>query len=166
MAKSLRRASLVLFPALLAALLALSPLPVSAAEDSEKSTQSTPVSPRAKNGWAYDMVRADEAHAMGYRGQGVRVAILDNGIDPRATGITGKVVASFDAVHGVNGQQEHGTATAGDLAAGRLVKPFELSLRSPAQFAYHLITRRDTADRPMTKAFRNWILAEAAASQG
>jgi LysR family glycine cleavage system transcriptional activator len=53
-----------------------------------------------------------------------------------------------------------------DLAAGRLVKPFELSLRSPAQFAYHLITRRDTSDRPMTKAFRNWIIAEAAASQG
>jgi LysR family glycine cleavage system transcriptional activator len=52
-----------------------------------------------------------------------------------------------------------------DIAEGRLVKPFELSLRSPAQFAYHLITRRDTSDRPMTKAFRNWIIAEAAASQ-
>jgi LysR family glycine cleavage system transcriptional activator len=52
-----------------------------------------------------------------------------------------------------------------DLAAGRLVKPFTLSLRSPAQFAYHLITRRDTADRPMTNAFRDWIIAEAAASQ-
>ena len=58
------------------------------------------------------------------------------------------------------------TLVGDDLAAGRLVKPFELSLRSPAQFAYHLITRRDTAERPMTKAFRNWIIAEAAASQG
>lgn len=58
------------------------------------------------------------------------------------------------------------TLVADDLASGRLVKPFELSLRSPAQFAYHLITRRDTAERPMTKAFRNWIIAEAAASQG
>lgn len=57
------------------------------------------------------------------------------------------------------------TLVADDLASGRLVKPFELSLRSPAQFAYHLITRRDTAERPMTKAFRNWIIAEAAASQ-
>jgi LysR family glycine cleavage system transcriptional activator len=57
------------------------------------------------------------------------------------------------------------TIVAYDLAAGRLVKPFELSLRSPAQFAYHLITRRDTADRPMTRAFRDWIIAEAAASQ-
>lgn len=52
-----------------------------------------------------------------------------------------------------------------DLAVGRLVKPFELSLKSPAQFAYHLITRRDTSDRPMTRAFRDWIIAEAAASQ-
>lgn len=58
------------------------------------------------------------------------------------------------------------TLVADDLASGRLVKPFELSLRSPAQFAYHLITRRETAERPMTKAFRNWIIAEAAASQG
>ena len=58
------------------------------------------------------------------------------------------------------------TLVADDLASGRLVKPFELSLRSPAQFAYHLITRREAAERPMTKAFRNWIIAEAAASQG
>jgi LysR family glycine cleavage system transcriptional activator len=58
------------------------------------------------------------------------------------------------------------TLVGDDLASGRLVKPFELALRSPAQFAYHLITRRDTAERPMTKAFRNWIMAEAAASQG
>lgn len=57
------------------------------------------------------------------------------------------------------------TLVADDLSRGRLVKPFELSLRSPAQFAYHLITRRDAAERPMIKAFRNWILAEAAASQ-
>lgn len=58
------------------------------------------------------------------------------------------------------------TLVADDLASGRLVKPFELSLKSPAQFAYHLITRRETAERPMTRAFRNWIIAEAAASQG
>lgn len=83
----------------------------------------TPVfSQRAPNGWAYDMVRADEAQALGVSGRGIRVAILDNGIDPRATGITGKVVGSFDALHVVNGQQEHGTATAGIVAAETLAE--------------------------------------------
>ena len=53
---------------------------------------------------------------------------------------------------------------AGDIAAGRLVKPFELALKSPTMFAYHLITRKDTAERPMIKAFRNWILGEALAT--
>jgi LysR family glycine cleavage system transcriptional activator len=57
------------------------------------------------------------------------------------------------------------TLVADDLASGRLVKPFELALRSPAQFAYHLITRRDSAERPMLKSFRHWIIAEAAKSQ-
>ena len=75
------------------------------------------VPPRSPSGWAYDMVRADEAQALGVTGRGIRVAILDNGIDPRATGITGKVVASFDAINAANGQQEHGTATAGIVAA-------------------------------------------------
>jgi len=75
------------------------------------------VPPRSPSGWAYDMVRADEAGALGVTGRGIRVAILDNGIDPRATGITGKVVASFDAINAANGQQEHGTATSGIVAA-------------------------------------------------
>ena len=110
--KSLWRksAALVLATILFASLFAFSPSSASAAEPA-------PVPPRAKNGWAYDMVRADQAQAMGYTGSGVRVAILDNGIDPRATGITGKVVGTFDGTLGANGQQEHGTATAGIVAA-------------------------------------------------
>jgi hypothetical protein len=75
------------------------------------------VAQRAPGGWAYDMIRADDAQALGYTGAGVRVAILDNGIDPRALGITGKVVGSFNAVQSFNGTQEHGTATAGIVAA-------------------------------------------------
>jgi LysR family glycine cleavage system transcriptional activator len=50
---------------------------------------------------------------------------------------------------------------ADDLAAGRLVKPFELSLRAPPQFAYHVISPIETADTPMVKAFREWALREA-----
>lgn len=50
---------------------------------------------------------------------------------------------------------------ADDLAAGRLVKPFELSIKAPRQFAYHVITRPDPANSPMVEAFRKWCLAEA-----
>jgi LysR family glycine cleavage system transcriptional activator len=50
---------------------------------------------------------------------------------------------------------------ADDLAKGRLVKPFELSLRAPTQFAYHVISPVETADAPMVKAFREWSLKEA-----
>ncbi|MBL8789644.1 MAG: transcriptional regulator GcvA [Rhizobiales bacterium] len=50
---------------------------------------------------------------------------------------------------------------ADDLAAGRLVKPFELSLRAPKSFAYFLITRLDTSDAPLVDAFRDWCLTEA-----
>jgi LysR family transcriptional regulator, glycine cleavage system transcriptional activator len=50
---------------------------------------------------------------------------------------------------------------ADDLAQGRLVKPFELSLRAPLQYAYHVISPLETADAPMVKAFREWCLKEA-----
>jgi LysR family glycine cleavage system transcriptional activator len=48
-----------------------------------------------------------------------------------------------------------------DLAAGRLVKPFDITLASP--LAYYLVYPSATADRPKIVAFRNWILAEARA---
>lgn len=51
-----------------------------------------------------------------------------------------------------------------DLASGRLVKPFELSLKSPPQFAYFFICPTESADRPIVQSFRDWILAEAAAT--
>jgi hypothetical protein len=108
---------MLLTSALAMSLVALIPAPASAAETANNPSASNTVPARAKNGWAYDMVRADEAHALGFTGRGIRVAILDNGIDPRAKGITGKVAANFDAIHAANGLQEHGTATAGIVAA-------------------------------------------------
>jgi LysR family glycine cleavage system transcriptional activator len=47
-----------------------------------------------------------------------------------------------------------------DLASGRLVAPFGLSL--PLRFGYHIVSGEDTADRGDVAAFRNWLLAEAA----
>jgi LysR family glycine cleavage system transcriptional activator len=48
-----------------------------------------------------------------------------------------------------------------DLEAGRLVKPFELALKAPPQFAYFLISPLETAETPIVKAFREWIISEA-----
>jgi LysR family transcriptional regulator, glycine cleavage system transcriptional activator len=50
---------------------------------------------------------------------------------------------------------------ADDLASGRLVKPFELSLRAPSQFAYHVVSPMDTTQNPLVDAFRQWALSEA-----
>jgi LysR family transcriptional regulator, glycine cleavage system transcriptional activator len=50
---------------------------------------------------------------------------------------------------------------ADDLAAGRLVKPFELSLKAPTSFSYFIITRLDTSENSIVSAFRKWCLAEA-----
>lgn len=46
-----------------------------------------------------------------------------------------------------------------DLAAGRLVRPFALSLRVP-HFAYYLVCPRSAAEPPLVGAFRAWMLAQ------
>ncbi len=48
-----------------------------------------------------------------------------------------------------------------DIAAGRLVMPFDIAL--PLEYAYYLITREDRTDHPQTAQFRDWIIAEARA---
>ena len=48
---------------------------------------------------------------------------------------------------------------ADELAAGRLVRPFELSL--PAGFAYYVVCPQRALRRPCVKAFRDWLVAEA-----
>jgi len=61
----------------------------------------------------------------------------------------------------------HGVALAGsvlaadDLAAGRLVKPFDVSLAAPVEFAYYVVSLEADANQPKIAAFREWVLAEA-----
>src|SRR5919206_4509827 len=55
---------------------------------------------------------------------------------------------------------------ADDLAAGRLVRPFELELRGSARLAYYLVYPRSAGDRPLVKAFREWMLAEIGEAKG
>ena len=47
-----------------------------------------------------------------------------------------------------------------DLAAGRLVKPFELALA--AEWAYYVVYPLPALERPKVRAFRDWLLAEVA----
>ena len=51
---------------------------------------------------------------------------------------------------------------ADDLAAGRLMAPFDLCV--PMNFCYFLVCPRDTANAPKITAFRTWVMAEAAAT--
>ena len=48
-----------------------------------------------------------------------------------------------------------------DLAAGRLVRPFEISF--PAELAYYVVYPPLALRREKVRAFRDWLLAEAAA---
>jgi LysR family glycine cleavage system transcriptional activator len=51
--------------------------------------------------------------------------------------------------------------TADDVAAGRLVRPFDLSLADPLDFSYYVVSPEEAVDRPKVAAFRAWVIAEA-----
>lgn len=48
-----------------------------------------------------------------------------------------------------------------DLSEGRLVRPFELGIKVPPEFAYFLVYPVSSANDPRIVAFRDWIVAEA-----
>jgi len=52
-----------------------------------------------------------------------------------------------------------GALAAGDLAAGRLVKPFDIAI--PTEYAYYVVCPKATAHHPKIAAFRDWLLEEA-----
>lgn len=52
-----------------------------------------------------------------------------------------------------------------DVAAGRLLRLFP-DITMPSGLAYHVVYRPDSAQLPRVAAFRDWLLAEAAADRG
>ena len=52
---------------------------------------------------------------------------------------------------------------ADELAAGRLVRPFDPRLSTPLTFSYYLLSANDGAEPPKVAAFRDWLLEEARA---
>ena len=76
---------------------------------------------------------------------------LDNSGLALQTAIEGQGVALGDS-----------SLVADDLAAGRLVQPFAVTIKGPPQFAYYVISPAATQEESLIKSFREWILAEAA----
>lgn len=54
---------------------------------------------------------------------------------------------------------------ADDLSEGRLVQPFELSIKVPSEYAYFLVYPTSTATDRRIIAFRDWITGEAARTE-
>ena len=65
------------------------------------------------------------------------------------------------AIEGLGVAMARTTYVEGDLASGRLVVPFEISL--PADAGFYLVSPEATADAPKLAAFRGWLLASAPA---
>jgi LysR family glycine cleavage system transcriptional activator len=53
------------------------------------------------------------------------------------------------------------TIAADDLAAGRLIKPFDLALKQPPQLAYFIICPKTAPAGSIERSFRDWLLNEA-----
>jgi hypothetical protein len=75
-----------------------------------------PMTP-TNNRWAYDLIKSNLVNTAGITGSGIKIALLDNGIDQRVTKISSKVVGRYDATYSVSGQNDHGTGTSSIIAA-------------------------------------------------
>lgn len=81
-------------------------------------------------------------------------------LDPRqGPYFTDSAMVVQAAVEGQGVALARGALAADDLAAGRLVKPFDIAL--PTDFAYYVVCPTPSADRPKIAAFREWLLDEA-----
>ena len=113
----------------------------------------------------YDMIPVNPNLA-GQEIRGMPVVAGLHDIDPtRGPRFTMENMAVQAALDG------HGVALIGDilvaddLAAGRLVRPFDPSLSTPLTFSYYLLSAKDSAEQPKVAAFRDWLLEEVRASR-
>lgn len=82
-----------------------------------------------------------------------RAVVFGNSSDCIQAAVDGSAIALADFA-----------MVANDLSEGRLVQPFALGVRMAPGFAYHLVYPRAHEHDPRIVAFRDWILAEAAAT--
>lgn len=82
------------------------------------------------------------------------------GVDPtRGPGFSQSNMVIQAAIEGLGVTLGRSVLVADDLIAGRLVKPFNVSL--PTRYGYYVVCPLSTADRPKIVAFRNWLRDEA-----
>jgi LysR family glycine cleavage system transcriptional activator len=84
--------------------------------------------------------------------------------DRRGLHFSQTALALQAAIDGHGVALSESTLVADDLAAGRLVQPFKVTIKGPPRFAYYVISPTETAEEPMVKTFREWVLKEAAAT--
>jgi LysR family glycine cleavage system transcriptional activator len=83
------------------------------------------------------------------------------GVDPDSgPGFTDSRLVLQAAIGGHGVALARSLLVADDLAAGRLVRPFDVAV--PAGFAYYIVTAPEDWDRPKVRAFREWLEAEKA----
>jgi LysR family glycine cleavage system transcriptional activator len=83
-------------------------------------------------------------------------------LDPmRGLRFTQTSIALQAAIEGQGVALSESTLVADDLASGRLVRPFTLTVKGPAQFGYYALTTPAGAERPLVKAFRRWLIDQA-----
>ncbi|MBM3585632.1 MAG: transcriptional regulator GcvA [Alphaproteobacteria bacterium] len=88
------------------------------------------------------------------------VAVGVEGVDPsRGPKFGDENLMIQAAIQGQGVAVSESAIVAADIAAGRLVKPFDISLPSGA--GYYLVYPAVAAGRRAVKTFRDWILAEA-----
>ncbi|HVC50778.1 MAG TPA: transcriptional regulator GcvA [Stellaceae bacterium] len=106
-----------------------------------------------------DVQTADRDALMPTWSMWLRAAGLAGLVSGPGLSFSGSHLALDAAIAGHGVVLAYSTIAAGDLAAGRLVRLFSLSL--PDQFAYYVATAPGALDRAKVKAFRDWLREEA-----
>ncbi len=84
------------------------------------------------------------------------------GVDPyRGPGFNHSNLLFQAAIDGQGVAVGRSVLVSKDLAAGRLVKPFDVEL--PAEFAYYIVFPPRNAEVAKVKAFADWLIETAAA---
>jgi LysR family glycine cleavage system transcriptional activator len=89
----------------------------------------------------------------------LRAAGVNDAPAPHGLSFSTNVLALEAAIAGHGVTLAYSTTAAADIAAGRLVRLFSLSL--PDLFAHYIVTAPGALERPKVKAFRDWLRHEA-----